>query len=122
MYLFLTILIIVVCVLLALVVLIQNPKGGGIASNFASSNQIMGVKRTSETVEKATWILAVSLIVLTLLTNFVRPTGGETGSEAKSLIEDEVSTAAPAQNAPQQAQPNQATPPPAGEQAPPAGE
>ena len=90
MYLLLTILIIIVCVLLALVVLIQNPKGGGIASNFASSNQIMGVKRTSETVEKATWILAISLIVLTLLTNFARPTEGGTATESKSMIEDEV--------------------------------
>ncbi len=108
MYLLLTILIIIVCVLLALVVLIQNPKGGGIASNFASSNQIMGVKRTSETVEKATWILAISLIVLTLLTNFARPTEGGTTTESKSMIEDEVSTApAPQQQQAPQQQPQQ---------------
>ena len=120
MYLFLTILIMIICVFLALIVLIQNPKGGGIASNFASSNQIMGVKRTSETVEKATWVLAISLIVLTLATNFFRPSAGSTSAspEKSSVIEGELNQATPA--GPGGAQP-QAAPPADGQAQPPQG-
>ena len=54
------ILIIVACVLLTLVVLIQNPKGGGIAANFVAPTQIMGAKRSTDVVEKATWVLALA--------------------------------------------------------------
>ncbi len=66
-YNFLTFLIIINSILLILVVLVQNSKGGGLASNFSSSTQIMGVKRTNEFVEKATWGLAISLVSLCLL-------------------------------------------------------
>lgn len=62
-----TILIIIVCVLLILVVLIQNSKGGGISSNFSAANQIMGARRGTDVVEKATWTLAILLLVLSLL-------------------------------------------------------
>jgi preprotein translocase subunit SecG len=91
------ILIVVACVLLTLVVLIQNPKGGGIASNFVAPNQIMGVKRSTDVVEKATWILAVALIVLSLSSNFFRPTDEVTttnDSRLKDAVE-EVATPAP---------------------------
>lgn len=64
-----SILIIIVCVLLSLVVLIQNSKGGGLASQFASSNQVMGVRKTADFLEKATWSLAVALLVLSLLSS-----------------------------------------------------
>jgi len=60
-------LIIVACVLLILVVLVQNSKGGGLASNFSSNNQIMGVRKTSDFLEKATWTLAISLLVLSMV-------------------------------------------------------
>ena len=59
MYALLTILILLASVLLIGVVLIQKSKGGGLASNFASSNQIMGVRKTTDFVEKATWTLAI---------------------------------------------------------------
>ena len=62
-----SILIIIVSILLILVVLIQNSKGGGLASNFASSNQVMGVRKTADFLEKATWTLAISLLALSLL-------------------------------------------------------
>jgi len=65
-YLVLT-LILITCVLLILIVLVQNSKGGGLASNFSSSNQIMGVKKTSDFLEKATWTLAIALFVFSLL-------------------------------------------------------
>jgi preprotein translocase subunit SecG len=66
MYILISVLIIVVCVLLTLIVLVQNSKGGGLASNFASSNQIMGVRKTNDFLEKATWTFAMLLIVLCL--------------------------------------------------------
>jgi preprotein translocase subunit SecG len=105
MFTLLTILIIVACVLLIFVVLIQNPKGGGVASNFSSSNQIMGVKRTSEAVEKATWILAVAVMVFALATNFFIPSigGDESEGGSKSIIQDRIENAAapaPAQQQP----------------------
>jgi preprotein translocase subunit SecG len=69
MYTFITILIIVVCALMILIVLVQKPKGGGLASNFSSTNQVMGVKRTTDVVEKATWVLSISLFVLAMMIN-----------------------------------------------------
>ena len=99
----LLILIIVACLLLTLLVLIQNPKGG-IAANFIAPSQIMGVKRSTDVVEKATWYLAVTLIVLSLASNFVRPSkdGSETGSESriKENIEQQNVPAAPMQPTP----------------------
>jgi preprotein translocase subunit SecG len=49
------------------IILIQNPKGGGLASNFSSSNQMFGVQRTSEGVEKLTWIFASVILVVSLV-------------------------------------------------------
>jgi preprotein translocase subunit SecG len=63
----LTIGIIIVCVLLILVVLVQNSKGGGISSNFSAANQIMGARRGTDFIEKTTWTLAILLLVFSLL-------------------------------------------------------
>ena len=63
-------LIILVCCLLVLVVMVQNPKGGGLSSSFGgSSQQLGGVQKTSDFLDKSTWILAVFLLVLILLSN-----------------------------------------------------
>ena len=62
MYIFLTILIVIAAVLLTLLVLVQNSKGGGLAAGFASGNQVMGAPKTADFLEKATWTL-VALIV-----------------------------------------------------------
>jgi preprotein translocase subunit SecG len=67
MYTLITVLIFIVCILLVLIVLVQNSKGGGLASNFQSSNQIMGVRKTTDFLEKATWVLAGSLLVLSIM-------------------------------------------------------
>lgn len=64
---FIIILIVIVCIGLIGIVLIQNPKGGGISSSFGALNQISGVKQTTEGVEKVTWFLAIFLVVLSLL-------------------------------------------------------
>jgi preprotein translocase subunit SecG len=66
MYTLLIVLIVIVCILLVLVVLVQNSKGGGLAANFGASNQIMGVRRTTDFLEKATWTLAAALLVLSI--------------------------------------------------------
>lgn len=99
------ILIVVACLLLTLLVLIQNPKGG-IAANFVAPSQIMGVKRSTDVVEKATWVMAIALISLSLLSNFFRPNGasneGLNDSRIKSSIEEQAVPAAPV--APQPAQ------------------
>ncbi|MBO4481649.1 MAG: preprotein translocase subunit SecG [Bacteroidales bacterium] len=68
---FLVVVIILVSFVLAFFVLIQNSKGGGLASNFASSNQIMGVRKTADFLEKATWTLAAVIMVLCLACAFI---------------------------------------------------
>jgi preprotein translocase subunit SecG len=74
-YYTISVLIFIVCVLLILIVLVQNSKGGGLTSTFSGSNQVMGVKRTTDFLEKSTWTLAIVLLVLTLSTIFVIPRG-----------------------------------------------
>ncbi len=68
-------LILVVAILLILVVLAQNPKGGGLSSQFggSGSTQLMGVKKTSDLLEKLTWGFAIALLVLSIATNFIQP-------------------------------------------------
>lgn len=92
MYTLIIILIIVVCILLVGVVMIQNSKGGGLASDFSSSNQIIGVQRTGDFLEKATWYLTLALIVLTLGSNFFIDRG-ETVQE-ESAIQEQIDNAA----------------------------
>lgn len=101
---------IIVCILLTLVVLIQNPKGGGIASNFSAGNKIMGVKRTNDFVEKATWTLVLSLLVLALSSNLFTAGDNTTESVLKKQFEEE---GVPAVESPMQ-QPVPAAPAPNG--------
>lgn len=68
MYIFITILIVLAAILMIFAVLVQKSKGGGLASGFASSNQIMGVRKTTDFLEKFTWTLAGTIIVLSILT------------------------------------------------------
>ena len=75
MYIAVSILIFIVCALLILIVLVQNSKGGGLSSSFASSNQIMGVRKTTDFLEKATWTLAGAMLVLCIVSAMVLPRG-----------------------------------------------
>ena len=87
MYSILATLIIICSVLLVLIILIQNPKGGGLSSSFGSgASQIMGAKNTTDFLEKATWTLAISLIVLILASNIwiERPEGNSQEPKGKS--------------------------------------
>lgn len=60
-------LMILASVLMCGIVLIQESKGGGLASSFSSSNQIMGVRKTTDFLEKGTWVLAGTMVVLSVL-------------------------------------------------------
>lgn len=98
------ILIILASVVLALFVLIQNPKGGGLAGNIAGfSNQLMGVKQTTDVLEKGTWIFAGVIGVLCLISAiFIKDSGG--GDGLPNSIDK--ATGAPAPAGPQQAPAN----------------
>ena len=66
MYILFTILIVISSILLTLIVLVQNSKGGGLSAGFSSSNQIMGVRKTTDFLEKATWALVAFVLVLSV--------------------------------------------------------
>ena len=90
-YIVISVLIFIVCILLVLVVLVQNAKGGGLASNFSSSNQFMGVRKTADFLEKTTWILAIALLILSMASIFVIPRASNNSnvdSELKQQIEN----------------------------------
>ncbi len=87
----LVILAIVVAILLVLIVLVQNPKGGGLTSGFSSSNNIMGVQRTGDFLEKGSWGLAIALFVLALLINLnATAPAGNTTSPSNSRIQEQI--------------------------------
>lgn len=74
MYTLFVILIVLAALLMIGIVLIQESKGGGLSSNFSSSNQIMGVRKTTDFIEKATWTLAAAMVVLSVVCAYVAPT------------------------------------------------
>lgn len=92
MYTLITVLLFITCVLLILIVLVQNSKGGGLASNFQSSNQIMGVRKTTDFLEKATWVLAAVLLFLCVAGSAFIPRAAEeiNQSSVKDQIENAV--------------------------------
>ena len=92
MYTLITVVIIIVCILLVLIVLVQNSKGGGLASNFQSAGQVMGVRKTTDFLEKATWGLAGALLFLSIIGTKFLPTneGGINGSRVQQQIENAV--------------------------------
>jgi preprotein translocase subunit SecG len=83
MLMFLMVLVIVASILLIFVVLVQNPKGGGLTSNFSSQNQVMGVRRTADVLEKATWTLAILIVVFSFLSAFGAPNHNTPEGEAQ---------------------------------------
>lgn len=74
MYTLFVILILIAALLMIGIVLIQESKGGGLSSNFSASNQIMGVRKTTDFIEKATWTLAAAMVVLSVACAYVAPT------------------------------------------------
>lgn len=104
MYIFLSILIVIACVLLICVVLIQKSKGGGLASDYSSGNQYLGYRKTTDFIEKATWTLAIFICVISICASFAikKPMTGSSMAPAKAAT----TAAAPAPAA----EPKQAVP------------
>jgi len=103
------ILIVIACFILGLVVLIQNPKGGGLSGTFGGfSNQLMGVKQTTDVLEKGTWIFSAVIGILCIVsTAFLK--GGPSSTVNPKDLPQVSSPAAPVNNNPN---PNTVTAPP----------
>ena len=83
------ILVIIASIVLGLIVLIQNPKGGGLSSSFGGfGNQIMGVKQTTDVLEKGTWLFAAIVAVLCITSPAFIPKNGSGSGTNKDLLEN----------------------------------
>lgn len=87
MYIFIIVLIIIASILLVLAVLAQHPKGG-MAANFGASNQVVGVRQTSDFLERFTWIVAIAIVVLCVAATMFMPSKNIEAS--KTAIEQSV--------------------------------
>ena len=92
MYNVLIVLIVIAAILLAIIVLIQESKGGGLASGFAASNAIMGVRRTTDLIEKTTWGLAIAIVVLSVISVHLLPSQN---AEASVVMKQGATTSLP---------------------------
>jgi len=107
MELILSILIILACILLIFVVYIQNPKGGGLSSDFGAASQLGGVQTTNEFIDKLTWSLAGSIAVLSLWITLLQPKASKPLPQPKKTEQT--------QNPNQNQAPNQKPNPPKGQ-------
>ena len=89
-YILVSVLVIIACFLQILIVLVQNSKGGGLAANFTSAGQSMGIRKTADFLEKSTWTLAVAILLLCVVATASIPRGGET---QRSRIENQIQNA-----------------------------
>ena len=86
-YIFVSVLVIIACILQVLIVLVQNSKGGGLAANFTSAGQSMGIRKTADFLEKSTWTLAAAILILCVVATASIPRGTVSG---KSRIEEQI--------------------------------
>lgn len=94
-----SVVIIIISIFLILIVLVQNSKGGGLAAGFTSSNQYMGVRKTADFLEKATWTLASGLLVLCIVSSIVLRASGD-GTRRSAIDEQVRNTQDPSNNMP----------------------
>ena len=94
-YILVSVLILIACVLLVLVVLVQNSKGGGLAANFGGTAQIMGVRKTADFLEKTTWSLAIALLALSLISILVIPRGSGESATQDTELRDKIENSQP---------------------------
>lgn len=90
MYTVLVVLAVLTAILMCFIVLIQESKGGGLASSFSASNQIMGVRKTTDVIEKTTWALAAILVLLSVASSYVIP-----APEGSTSVTDNMQTTVP---------------------------
>ena len=91
-YTLFVVLIVLAALLMIGIVLIQESKGGGLAADFASSNAIMGVRKTTDVIEKATWTLAAAMVVLSVLCAYVAPTASSSQSVLENVATEQPQT------------------------------
>ena len=108
----LTILIIIASILLTIVVLLQNGNGEGMASNFTSANQTLGVRQTANILEKVSWGLVAFILVVSIITSFTTGTNGSAIDVPDEIekTQPEFPNATPSQTAPAQQAPAQEAP------------
>lgn len=100
-YTIVIILTLISAVLLIGIVLIQKSKGGGLGSTFASSNSILGVRRTNDVVEKVTWYLAGAVALLSILSVFCAPSLTSDGLRTQPKVDNTIpATEAPSAEVP----------------------
>jgi preprotein translocase subunit SecG len=89
-YIFVSVLIIIACVIQVLIVLVQNSKGGGLAANFTSAGQSMGIRKTADFLEKSTWTLAAAILILCVVATASIP---RSANAAQSRIKSQIDNA-----------------------------
>ena len=87
-YTLFVVLIVLVSILMIGIVLIQESKGGGLSSQFSSSNQFMGVRKTTDLVEKITWGLAAVMVVISVICAHTAPKGNTQQAPAAPAAEN----------------------------------
>lgn len=92
MYTLFVILIVVAAVLMIGIVLIQESKGGGLASGFAGANSVVGVRQTTNFIEKATWTLAGAMVVISIACAYVAPQAVSEGSVIENAATEQAQT------------------------------
>ena len=92
MYNLFVILIVLAALLMIGIVLIQESKGGGLASNFSSSNQIMGVRKTTDFIEKTTWGLAAAMVILSVICAYTAPSAASDESVLENIATEQSTT------------------------------
>ncbi len=89
------VLISIVCFLLIIVIMVQNPKGGGLSSSLGGTQMLGGVQKTTDFLDKSTWTLGALLIILVLLSS-MSFSGSMSDNKLKTVEQSEVSTPKPA--------------------------
>jgi preprotein translocase subunit SecG len=123
-YIFVSVLVIIACFLQVLIVLVQNSKGGGLAANFTSTGQSMGIRKTADFLEKSTWTLAAAILILCVVATATIPRSATTPNsriqnEIKNAIDPNAIPTLPTAVPPATTTtPAPATTPPGGQQAP----
>lgn len=115
-FIFLMIVIMAICVMLVMVILSQNPKGGGLSSTFGGGgSQMFGVQRTNDFLDKATWTLAAIIAAVVILANVMVPRTGTQSSMPEIPVQEQTLPAATTSQEPATEQNTPATTPPAAE-------
>ena len=90
---FLTVVILIICFLLGAVILVQNPKGGGLASGFTGGSQMGGVQRTTDFLEKSTWYLVIALFLTCICAGIVNGNKKEDVGVDENFIQEQIGRA-----------------------------